>query len=365
MAKSFFPAQKQTLTPTKLFRISDWWETALAPLLTLAYIEIIVLDIPPNRATFTLFGLFLSTIALSAYSHLINDIFDIKADTMVGKSNGMAQLTRSQQLSLVFLTLLLGVFPWLMLPRTPAILALLTAILLLQPLYAIPPIRLKGRGIWGTLSDVFNTHVFPMALVGLVFMELISKNNNTGRLLLLVAVTWAFLSGLRSILLHQIWDHGNDLRTDTHTWVRQIGVSRTQKLIYRGVFPLEVLIIIVGGVLLFPNTPGVILALGGYAILFWLSVALSIRTDCIDPAPSKPGSYILLFEFYTIWPAMLLLFALSIKNAKFFWLLLSHSLLFHGTLRKQAQDLFVLAYLVGRKFVKLFQWRVLNHTKDE
>jgi hypothetical protein len=196
-------------------------------------------------------------------------------------------------------------------------------------------------------------------------MELISKNNNTGRLLLLVAVTWAFLSGLRSILLHQIWDHGNDLRTDTHTWVRQIGVSRTQKLIYRGVFPLEVLIIIVGGVLLFPNTPGVILALGGYAILFWLSVALSIRTDCIDPAPSKPGSYILLFEFYTIWPAMLLLFALSIKNAKFFWLLLSHSLLFHGTLRKQAQDLFVLAYLVGRKFVKLFQWRVLNHTKDE
>ncbi|MDJ1170552.1 UbiA family prenyltransferase [Roseofilum sp. BLCC_M154] len=238
---------KANLNIQKLIRSQEWWLYKIAPLLTIAYAETLLLQLPPTTATLTTLTALLSITSVAAYGYLLNDICDIETDQKANKPNAAAQLQPWQRLLLCLLFLSIGFAAPLLTHLGTIPLALLTANYLLPTLYSVPPLRLKERGIWGILSDAAGAHLVPTLFVA---APLLSQTPDPPRNALLftgIAATHAFFVGLRGILLHQLWDRANDLNAGITTFVTQRQPETVQRWINRLVFPVELLLL--GGVL--------------------------------------------------------------------------------------------------------------------
>src|SRR5262249_52325561 len=76
----------------RLVRLGDWWHSKSPPLLAVAYVQILRLELGLGPASLFL-GCYLFSIAcVAAYGHVINDVFDVQVDQRAGKPNSMAGL---------------------------------------------------------------------------------------------------------------------------------------------------------------------------------------------------------------------------------------------------------------------------------
>jgi 4-hydroxybenzoate polyprenyltransferase len=283
--------QKNIRSLFNLLRGQDWWFYKIPPLLAIAYAEILTQDIPPHPSFTTLLALTVSMFCVAAYGHVVNDIFDIEVDEKAGKPNRMASLSRGQQTGLSFGLAVLGLIPWCWIGFNPTSGILLAVIYLLLTVYPAPPLRLKERFIFGAVADAATVHAVPTLLVATVFANLAVPSSPSNNLLAIIATAWAFAVGIRGILLHQIWDRENDLKSGIQTLATKLGVGTLRFWINSIVFPLEAILSTALVLVIAQSSPFFLVPCAAYGLML-----LVMGQNELNPSPLKS-----LISFCTIF----------------------------------------------------------------
>jgi len=338
----------------RLVRADDWWHYHLLPLLSVAYAAIAFFAVPPALALPALVRLLLSIVFVAAYSHVVNDIGDAEQDARAGKAGRLLALRPWQRAALALVLLACGLAVWVGagLGATPV--AVLAGIVVLQPVYALRPVRLKERGAWGLAADSLHTHALPTLYCVALFAGLAGAS--VWRPFPLASTAWSFLVGLRGILYHQRVDEANDRRAGVTTFVTAHGSECAAGLVRRWVFPAELAAFALLGVLLLPAAPVVVgvFAVYGTAVqlLRWGGIQ---EHSFADPAPAEKGSYVPLLAFYRTWPAVAFAVLLAARDRGFLPLLVLHLVVFAGPILRQAADLWDLLAWFLRAPVRLLR----------
>lgn len=295
----------------RLVRSQEWWLYKIAPLLTIAYAEILLLQLPPTTATLTTLNALLSITSVAAYGYLLNDICDIEADQKANKPNAAANLQPWQRLLLCLLLISTGFAAPLLTHLSTLPIALLTANYLLPTLYSAPPLRLKERGIWGILSDAAGAHLVPTLFVAATVLSQIPDPPRNALLFTGLAAAHAFFVGLRGIFLHQLWDRDNDAKSHTTTFVSQREPETVRRWINRLIFPVEIALLGSVAVLLSGSAPALIPIFVVY-VLFTI-VRLQVTRENLNPSPSA-GQNIIPHDLYEVWLPLALSTLLASRN---------------------------------------------------
>ena len=328
-----------------LLRGNDWWFYKIPPLLAIAYAQILIQDTPTQQSIVTLLTLLISMFFVAAYGHVVNDIFDIEIDSQAGKQNRMASLSKGQQTLLSLSLAILGLIPWWFLGFNSTSAILLGSIYTLLTIYPAPPLRLKERYIWGVVADAATVHAIPTLLVATVFSNLIATSESGSHFLAIVATVWGFGCGVRGILLHQIWDRDNDLKSGIKTLATKFGVESLRFWINYIVFPLEAILSVVLVLLISQSAPLLFVSFTIYLLLQFFST----EYDKLNPSPSV-GKNILLHDFYEVWLPLSLVTLLSFRQPLFLILLVLHIILFYFAIK---QRLVVLAHSLTLRLKKM------------
>ncbi|MEH2059245.1 MAG: tetratricopeptide repeat protein [Nostoc sp.] len=338
-----------------LLRGNDWWFYKIPPLLAIAYAEILLQATPTLQSIITLLSLIASMFFVAAYGHVINDIFDIEVDLQAGKHNRMAPLSNLQRIFWSASLAVVGLIPWFFIGINAKSTFLLATIYTLLTIYSAPPLRLKERGIWGVITDAAQVHAVPTLLVATVFSDLASIPQPESATFATVATAWAFLTGIRGIVLHQIWDWENDLNSGVKTLVTSIGVDSARFGISYIVFPSEIFLLCLLMWVTSHFAPLVLVFFIPYILLRIINIKLT--SGVFDTAPVKKA-YILPHDFYEVWLPLALTILLSVREVSFLSLLGLHIALFYPAIAQRATEFnlpFISCSKLIAKLVKLLR----------
>lgn len=312
-----------------LLRGQDWWFYKIPPLLAISYAEILIQDVSAHSSFTILLTLTISMFFVAAYGHVMNDIFDIEVDEKAGKLNRMASLSRGQRTGLSLGLAVLGLFPWWWIGFNTTSSILLGAIYLLLTIYPAPPLRLKERFIFGAIADAATVHAVPTLLVATVFASLTASSALSNNLFEIIATAWAFAVGVRGILLHQIWDRDNDLKSGLQTLATKLGAGTLRFWINHLVFPVEVVLSIALALAIAQSAPLFLVPCAAYFLILFLMIQ-----DEFNPSPIEK-SYVVLHDFYEVWLPLSLLILLSTYRPIFIILLAVHVALFYPVIQQR------------------------------
>lgn len=320
----------------KIIRSSDWWLYKIAPLLAIAYAEILLIHLPPLQSIVTVSTFLLSISSVAAYGYIVNDIFDIEVDRKAGKSNAMAQFQQKQRFLFCLLFIATGfAFPIFMKFGTLAII-LLAINYLLPTLYSAPPLRLKERGIWGILSDAAGAHAVPTLFVATTFLHLSTTPQPNALTFSIIAAAWAFFAGVRGILLHQIWDRNNDLNAGISTFVTQFQPESVRLWINRLVFPCEIILFSGLAVVLSRFSPWL---LGFFTVYVLITLTkINLTQTSLDPSPPV-GQNIIPHDLYEVWFPLALATLLVSRDSVFIILFCLTLALFYPSVKIRALEI--------------------------
>ncbi|WP_118196318.1 UbiA family prenyltransferase [Albibacterium indicum] len=316
----------------RVFRLSEWWEYKIVPVLAIAYATCIQLDISIFSNISWILFLLVSIIVGAIYVSTINDITDMEDDLRCGKENRMAKIQPKYRFIAPLVCLLAGCF--FAYQMSVDLISLILYILpwIVYSLYSFKPFRLKERGFWGVLADALGAHVF----ISLLIVSSLSFKNNA-----LIDWTWFTLVGgwsltfgIRGILWHQFHDRENDLESGTRTFATARKPDEIKRIEFVLLF-LE-LPLFIG--MSFKIQPMLILPI---LLLYFLFVLLRHKCLGYKPViiinPKNSPLQILMIDFYLVFfPLGLLVF--SGFNHGNFWILLGHLFLFNSKLRKVILD---------------------------
>ncbi len=320
-----------------LVRTGNWWGSKITPLLAVAYLQLLVQGTVPGRAWGALAALLVSASCLAAAAHVLTDSFDVAEDRRAGKRNRLALLARWQRGALYAALCLAGASPWLFVRLDAPALVWLGLIVAAPILYAVPPLRLKERGLWGVVADAAMAHGAPTLFVLALFASLNAGNASGAWLLALTVGGWAWSYGVRGILLHQMFDAVNDETAGVKTFVVQVGVTRTRAYVLRYVLPLELAAFGLWLLLVFAVAPLFSSAVVFLVLIDILKVTYVWRQS-FDPAPTRPGVYIFPHAVYEIWLPLTAVILLAVRDRWYAPLALLHILLFHRQIAVGAHD---------------------------
>lgn len=150
-----------------------------------------------------------------AFSYVSNDFSDIEIDKKAGKKKVIAGMPQWLVFLSLFLMMLVGNIP-IVLISNKRILCVIVIVLtyFLGLAYSTLGIRFKEKGIWGLIECSFAQRCMPLLMIAfLESMKGLSKVYLVGWLVV------SFLDGLRYILIHQILDMDNDIKSGVKTFV--------------------------------------------------------------------------------------------------------------------------------------------------
>lgn len=321
----------------------------LSPVLAMAYLEIVIQDLRWTTAAARLGALAVSAALLAGYGLVVNDWSDIEPDRSAGKPNSMASLSRTARLGVAIALVAVGAVPWILVGLDRVGIATLALIYVLPLLYSARPVRLKERGGLGLVADAANALIAPAVFV----VALFSRSGHASTLLAGVTgsavVLWAIGYGLRGIVLHQLADAQRDRAAGVRTFVTGAGPDAAQRFA-RAVFPLEVVgLAAMLGVAL-ARAPLAGAAFVAYAALFQAARMVGAVASPIT-AGRAPNGYVMLAEFYDVWPSTFLVIGLVVVDPVYWWVALVHLLVFRDGIAKQGRDVLFM-------IVKIAEWAV-------
>lgn len=321
---------------SKAIRSQDWWLYKIPPLLAIAYAEILLLNLPVLQSLLTVSALLFSSVCVAAYGYIINDSFDIEVDRQVGKNNSMAQFSPWQRALFCLVLAGLGFILPIVMNFGFWSIVLLGINYLLPTLYSAPPFRLKEKGILGIISDAAGAHAIPTLFIATTFSHWVAASPQAIGFTI-VATAWSFFAGVRGILLHQLWDRDDDLRSDVKTLVTESEVEKVRAWMSRIVFPIELLLFGLLILTISPSAP-LVLVFTIFYFLFKLTLSKSDPTASFDPAPVQK-SYVVPHDFYEVGLPIVLATVLSLQNEWFSILLLLQVLLFYTGIERRVNNL--------------------------
>ena len=339
----------------KKLRTDDWWSSKIPPLLTVAYGSMLLGHADWRVALPALLRLLLAIVAVAGYGYVLNDVFDVEEDRRRGKANSMAAFNRWQQAAVLFLLASLSLAP--VVGQFGRVSRLLLVINLALPmLYSIPPIRLKERGILGAMVDALGAHVVPTLFFG-ISMAALGESSGGWRMtgFVVAAASWALLTGLRGIIVHQVRDRESDLNAGVRTYAGAMELRTARTMVFRRIFPAELVALSILLLTMIPDAPILIGVVPLYLFFELLKVLDDWRLPLLDPDNRAGEPYIPMAnnELYEVWLPLSLGIQLAITALPFIVLPSMQVLVFLPNIRERLKDVASLTpvlrwFLTGR-----------------
>ncbi|MFN8666345.1 MAG: UbiA family prenyltransferase [Gemmatimonadaceae bacterium] len=323
----------------KLLRLHHWWAGKIPPAIAVAYLALAgsasALDVVAAARNVALF--LVSCLGIGGLGYLMTDAFDVEEDRRIGKPNGWSSMQARLRVPVVALLLAAAWLPWRWLPNARIAAVLVALEMGLFALYAIPPIRLKARGMAGIVTDALYAHVLPTMVAWVAFSKLSLGAEWTTPLLL---ATWMLLMGTRHLARHQHDDLDRDRLAGLTSFAARRGRDGTMRFLVRRLLPLEALVALLSLLTLATSAP--LLLAGFVAHAFWeLHV---VRRRWLAPLPpfaamsecERHDLYAqrLLSAFVERWMAPLALVSLVLRDGRAVWLVPLHLLMLGAPLRE-------------------------------
>ena len=303
-------------------------------MLAVAYYAISVADVPP-RVTTTLWklGLFVvAVIGIAGFGHLLTDVFDVAEDRTSGRENAWDRMGWAQRVAVFAALIAASWLPWVLLPIGVVGLGLVAVEFLLFAVYAIPPVRLKERGLGGVVADGLYAHAVPVLVTWLAFSRAAAVATPWWLGALLGA--WALAVGMRHLLQHQANDMERDRQAGVATYAVRHGRTRTLQLIVERLLPVEA-VVFLGLVAVFGLREPLV-AVGFVAYVMWETFKLRVLwlepmypfgrlelNDRADILGTRLSS-----RFYERWLPVLMLLGLVLRSPEYLVLLAVHLAVF-------------------------------------
>lgn len=308
-------------------RTHQWWKPKASSLLNILYLAMLAGSLPFSSAALLFAPAILTVLGIGSFGHFVNDWCDAEADRLAGKQNRLAGLPAPQKWLIVFGALTLALLPWLVLPSDWFSWLLLGAEFSLLLLYAVPPVRIKGRRVLAIPTDGAYAYAVPAVLAAHTFF--LAAGGLYDRLFLIALFFWQLSLGVRHFLNHLALDRINDLASRAPTLATVKGNYYLHRLIRNVILPLELL-----------SFGAFLLNFSRYSLPLVIACTVSLLALCgfqlvLTLARrhwSMPYSFshILLDDFYqNVLPLISLLF-LIYEDARFTLLLAAHLLLLYG-----------------------------------
>jgi colanic acid/amylovoran biosynthesis glycosyltransferase len=314
---------------TKKMRLSNPWRYKVPLLVSFCYFLLLAGNVEPVPAKVSFVAALATTIGFMGFGYLTNDIADRKKDALAGKSNGTANLSSLSISILVVAFLAIAILPWMYLPMDRISAICIIAELVLFVLYAFPPFRLKERGFLGVITDALYAHVVPGFLASWTFYLVGNEHYKNFFYFAIALSIWQLFSGIRNIVSHHYKDFENDQASGTKTFATQIGKEKTYTLMTRVFIPLEIISLLAFLFLVQFKIDFLIIVL----LMFIVSAWSEYRKGESD-TPAKHFTNTFLDRFYIHWFPYIILFDLAFGSSDFWWIALSHILLFHPMIGK-------------------------------
>ncbi len=323
----------------KLIRFSTWWNYKVPPMLFVVYFFIAINKIELKSSLLSIILFLIWVIGTGGLGYIFNDISDTDSDKLAGKENQISSVSMPKRIVIILLLFAIACVPWFFLPLNSQLIILVIGEILLLFLYSFLPFRLKERPYAGIIADALFGHVIIILISAMTFNQM-GMCNSIGYGFYALLIIWQLLTGLRNILLHQIDDRENDIRSGTMTFVVKYGQVFSKKLVKRIVFPLEFLIFSVVLGFISHHLQYFYLSFGIFLIMIFLKFSLW-RFFTMPSEQIQLNKYFIYFlnDFYELWmPVTALLYLLS-GNFEFIFLLIVHLLLFYPAAKKFTADM--------------------------
>jgi 4-hydroxybenzoate polyprenyltransferase len=330
-------------------RTRDWWSSKIPPLLAVAYAVILVGNVDWRQALPALLRLLLSIVGVAGYGYVLNDVFDVEEDRRRGKTNSMAGFNRYQQAALLLLLASLGLAPMVGGPFGRVSVSLVVLNLALPMLYSIPPVRLKERGIFGVVADAMGVHVVPTLFFAISMAGLgdgSSGLRTTG--LIAAAGLWALMAGSRGIIVHQVRDRESDLSAGVKTFGGTIDPGAARTVVFRLMFPAELLALSVLLITVIPAAPILIGVIPVYLSFELLKVLDDWKLPIADADNPGGEPYVPLEhnDLYEVWLPLSLSVQLAARALPFAILSVVHLVVFAPSIRGRLADMVSLSPVI-------------------
>ena len=300
----------------RLVRGQDWWFYKIPPILATGYATALVFDVPARETLVSLAAVLAAVCTVASFGYVVNDLFDIEQDRRAGKSNVMARIGARGRALAIVVPLIAGFAIVAAAGGGLLALGLLGLNFALPALYSIPPVRLKERGVLGVVADAGAAHLVPTALMVTALLPAEQRATPAAWLFLGSACGWAFFSGVRGIIVHQVVDRASDRLATVETFGGRIGVARARRLTFAVIVPLEVASLAGFLALVIPSAPTVAFAALLFAACEVQKIRLRWKLPMFEPPADSKESYIPLInnEFYELWLPLSLALQLALAS---------------------------------------------------
>jgi len=227
----------------KAIRLTRWWTFLVPFLLGLLYVNFYLEEISAGESLLLTVLFFITFCGTIAFGYFLNDVTDIGIDREAGITNLAAANGSRKNYLILFILIVAALLPWLFLPRNQYNVSLYIFQLLLLFTYSVFPIRLKRYPIACVITDALYNSAVPLLIIFSTFIvpEVFCCNTKVC-IVFITTILWAFLKGIRGILLHQIGDRNNDRKTSINTFVLYYGPLKSFKLIWNFTFRIEIIL---------------------------------------------------------------------------------------------------------------------------
>ena len=303
-------------------RAYQWWDYKLVPILSVFCATAFVEDVSVARIWPSLVALLLAIAPCAAYVSLVNYITDRADDRCAGKPNRMVDKPAWLMALLLAAPISIAVLFSALWRDDLLLVAAYLCAWAAFTLYSVPPIRLKSRGILGVVADASGAHLFPSLVAALLAFRAGGKPIDLTWIGALAA--WAFGSGLRGILWHQLCDRDVDRKAGVATFVQRHSSRAAIWLAAYVAMPLEVLAL--AALLWLMHSPWPVLNLllyVAFALLRW-----RVWNVAIVIAVPRTSYGILGTEYYTLLFALGVLISCALRHPADWAVLLAQLLFF-------------------------------------
>lgn len=336
---------RSTPAPTmdSALRLHQWWSGKIPPAIAVAYLALArstsPLDLADAVGHLALF--LVSCFGIGGLGYLITDAFDVEEDRRLGKQNGWASMATRKRIPVVMLLLAAAWLPWGWLPNARISATLVGLEMALFALYAIPPIRLKTRGIAGIATDALYAHVLPTLVAWATFAPMPFGTDVVTPALL---ASWMLLMGVRHLARHQHDDLDRDRIAGLDTFASRRGREGTMRFLARLVLPLEAIAAVLTLLWLSPTVPVLLAGFAAHAAWElhvvrrrWLAV-LPPLSSLSDTERHDLYAQRMLSAFVERWLAPLALLLLVLHDTRALWIVPLHLLILGAPLATWWRD---------------------------
>jgi hypothetical protein len=217
------------------------------------------------------------------------------------------------------------------------------------------------------VADAALAHVAPTTFALASFGAFDGSRTPAERVLAVLTVVWSGAHGLRAIVGHERVDVENDRAAGVETWAVRVGRDRALRLATRVLLPVELVALAGAEVALFlvAPVPAALFVAIAAALLLARRTEAWTRPLLVLPEREEDGG--VLYQFYAVWPALVLLAGVVARDLAYLAVVPVHLALFWPVVASDVSHAWLLGTDTVRRlelvsFFRYRAWGFVSHT---